>query len=144
MLTDDGNESPYMAESFAAAAEPLAMRLVLPSKAVLEAERLDTETVPQSDPAILDNAAKEAGGRVPLLGHLVWSDKDLGWVADWRLASGGKAYGWQVRGVSFDEAFRVAMRGAAQILSGNGQPESGSVRRRQASIGQTPFSVRGC
>jgi len=28
-----------------------------------------------------------------------------------------------VRGVSFDEAFRVAMRGAAQILSGNGQPE---------------------
>ncbi|TIT43144.1 MAG: DUF2066 domain-containing protein, partial [Mesorhizobium sp.] len=37
-------------------------------------------------------------------------------------ATDGKTYSWQVRGVSFDEAFRVAMRGAAQILSGNGQP----------------------
>ncbi|TIW55589.1 MAG: DUF2066 domain-containing protein, partial [Mesorhizobium sp.] len=37
-------------------------------------------------------------------------------------ADGGKTYRWQVRGVSFDEAFRVAMRGAAQVLSGNGQP----------------------
>ncbi len=35
----------------------------------------------------------------------------------------GKSYDWQVRGVSFDEAFRVAMRGAAQVLSGNGQPQ---------------------
>ena len=39
-----------------------------------------------------------------------------GWPID------GKTYRWQVRGVSFDEAFRVAMGGAAQILSGNGQP----------------------
>jgi hypothetical protein len=29
-----------------------------------------------------------------------------------------------VRGVSFDDAFRNALRGAAQVLSGNGQPDS--------------------
>ena len=27
-------------------------------------------------------------------------------------------------GVSFDDAFRNALRGAAQVLSGNGQPDS--------------------
>jgi hypothetical protein len=30
------------------------------------------------------------------------------------------------RGVNFDEAFRDAVRGAGQVLSGNGQPESQS------------------
>ncbi|RWF64141.1 MAG: DUF2066 domain-containing protein, partial [Mesorhizobium sp.] len=57
-----------------------------------------------------------------LAGSIVWNDKELGWIADWRLAEDGKTYQWQVRGVSFDEAFRVAVKGAAQILSGNGQP----------------------
>ena len=66
--------------------------------------------------------ALAARGVVPLLGRLVWSDADLGWVADWRISFKGRIYDWQVRGVSFDEAFRVAMRGAAQVLSGNGQP----------------------
>jgi hypothetical protein len=105
-----------MDESFAAAAEPLAMQMVLPTTALLEASRLDDERILQSD--AVDATAKHAGGDVPLLGRLVWSDKDLGWVADWQLA--GES--WQVRGVGFDEAFRVAMRGAARILSGNGQP----------------------
>ena len=37
--------------------------------------------------------------------------------------SPGKSYAWRVRGVSFDDAFRNALRGAAQVLSGNGQPD---------------------
>jgi hypothetical protein len=43
---------------------------------------------------------------------------------DRRLApcSIGQMYRWQIRGVSFDEAFRNAMAGAAQILSGHGLP----------------------
>ena len=77
----------------------------------------------QADPAILGRlAAKAATGGVPLPGRLVWSDADLGWVADWQITFEGHTYQWQVRGVSFDEAFRVAMRGAAQVLSGNGHP----------------------
>ena len=63
----------------------------------------------------------DANGYYPNAG---WRfDADLGWVADWRLMHEGKNYAWQVRSVSFDEAFRVAMRGAAQVLSGNGQPK---------------------
>ena len=123
VLAADGDDGPYMDQSFAAAAEPLAMHMVLPSKARMQAARLDAQTLIQPDFGILDRLAKEAAGDVPLLGRLVWSDADLGWVADWRLAWEGTDYNWQVRGVSFDEAFRVAMRGAAQVLSGNGQPQ---------------------
>ena len=122
VLTADGDDGPDMDEAFAAAAEPLAMQMVLPSKFLLDTSGLAADTLPQSSQAALDQAAKNAGGDVALLGHLAWSDKDLGWVADWLLASNGTSYSWQVHGVSFDEAFRVAMRGAAQILSGNGQP----------------------
>jgi hypothetical protein len=72
--------------------------------------------------AELDDLAKRAGVDRALAGSLTWRDPDLGWVADWQLSAGGRTWKWQVRGVGFDEAFRVAMRGAAQILSGNGQP----------------------
>lgn len=120
MLAADGVDDPHIAESFAAAAGPMAMRLVLPPKAVLDPIRFDA--LAEGDLPILGDAAKSAGGDVALAGRLAWSDADLGWVADWRIAFEGKAYEWQVRGVSFDEAFRVAMRGAAQVLSGNGQP----------------------
>ena len=53
---------------------------------------------------------------------MVWSEQALGWIADWRLRAGGESYGWQISGVNFDDAFRSAMAGAAQILSGHGQP----------------------
>jgi hypothetical protein len=121
-LTHEGSESPYMGESFEAAAAPLAMTIVLPGKAELVQSGLDFEALRNTDMAELNTLAKAAGGDLALAGSIVWSDEDLGWVADWRLAPAGETHRWQVRGVSFDEAFRVAMRGAAQILSGNGTP----------------------
>jgi hypothetical protein len=122
VLTADGEESPYMRDSFTARADPLAMRVVFPTIALLASSGLDGRNVAATDIAKLDEAARKAGAGQALAGTIVWSDKELGWIADWRLQADGKAYRWQVRGVSFDEAFRVAMKGAAQILSGNGQP----------------------
>ncbi|MER9022027.1 DUF2066 domain-containing protein [Mesorhizobium sp. M0815] len=120
VLASDGDERPYMAESFQSAAGPLAMKIVIPSKAALVKTGAIFEQVRALSPELL---ARTVGNQELLAGSLVWSDKELGWIADWRLAMAGKTYKWQVRGVNFDEAFRVAMRGAAQILSGNGQPE---------------------
>jgi hypothetical protein len=122
ILAANGDEGPFMDISFAAASELLAMRIAIPDKAGIAAANLDGQGLWKVDEARLDLLAKDAGGDVPLLGRLVWSDQDLGWVADWRIAFQGRTYDWQVRGVSFDEAFRVAMRGAAQVLSGNGRP----------------------
>lgn len=120
-LTKDGGESPYMGESFHAAAAPLAMTILLPAKTAMAG--MDVEALGDKSMAELNALAKEAGGDLALAGSIVWSDEDLAWVADWRLAPTGETHRWQVRGVSFDEAFRVAMRGAAQILSGNGAPQ---------------------
>ncbi|MER8466626.1 DUF2066 domain-containing protein [Mesorhizobium sp. M1396] len=123
VLANDGDENPYMIESFQSAADPMAMSIVVPNKATLAKAGLTFEEVGPISPELLGSVARSTGSRQVLGGSLMWSDKELGWIADWRLAMAGKTYQWQVRGVSFDEAFRVAVKGAAQILSGNGQPE---------------------
>ncbi|CAN7535120.1 DUF2066 domain-containing protein [Mesorhizobium amorphae] len=123
VLASDGDESPYMMESFQSAARPMAMSIVIPNKATLAKAGLIFEEVRAISPELLGSTAASIGSRQLLAGSIVWSDKEFGWIADWRLKAGDDIYTWQVRGVSFDEAFRVAMRGAAQVLSGNGQPD---------------------
>ncbi|MDX8438418.1 DUF2066 domain-containing protein [Mesorhizobium australafricanum] len=120
VLTPDEGRGDAMRESFINAADPLLMRVSFPRAGQLGG--LDENALAAADMARLDKLARKAGAARALAGSIVWSDKELGWIADWRLADRGKTYRWQVRGVSFDEAFRVAVRGAAQILSGHGQP----------------------
>lgn len=122
LLARDGERGRDQREALATAAEQLGLPLILPSKAALSETGLSLENVAAADAASLDAAAKMVGGDVALAGNLVWSVPDLGWVADWRLASNHKSFAWRVKGVNFDEAFRNAMRGSAQILSGNGEP----------------------
>ncbi|WP_185970185.1 DUF2066 domain-containing protein [Mesorhizobium sp. WSM4306] len=80
--------------------------------------------LPKAQDVVLADVTQTMGGDVLLAGTLAWRQEALGWVGDWRLAFKGKEYRWQVRGVSFDDAFRNAVRGTLQILSGNGQPET--------------------
>lgn len=113
VLADDGagGVPADMRSSLAAAADRAGLPLSLPGKpAAVEI-------------ASLDASAKADGGDVGMEGKMVWRDDALGWVCDWTLASGDETYRWQDKGVGFDDAFRNAMRGAAQILSGHGQPE---------------------
>jgi len=123
MLTRGGSESPYMRDSLLAAAEPLAMQVDAPDAKALEAGGIGFQTLSEARPEVLASIAAQSGGDLPLVGSLVWSQEELGWIATWHLGSNGKRYDWQVRGVSFDDAFRNAMAGALQILSGNGRPE---------------------
>lgn len=132
VLTSDGSESPYMAQSLEAATVPLALSATLPDGRILAAEKLDFAAVTRAEPARLDAlartigartiGARTIGGNVALAGVLEWSDQARGWIADWRLIAHGKIHRWRLSGVNFDEAFRNAIRGAAQILSGNGAP----------------------
>lgn len=102
-----------MRESFAQAASLMAMSIVFPTA---------KDSLAKAEGSSVLQAARKSRADLPLVGTLVWSDRDLGWVATWRLRQGDVDHHWQVKGVNFDEAFRVAMRGAAQILSGNGRP----------------------
>ncbi|NVD39392.1 DUF2066 domain-containing protein [Ensifer sp. HO-A22] len=122
VLARDGSESPYMAQSLAAATVPLALMARLPDAETLAAARLDFDHLSRLNSTELKQLAADIGAEIPLAGTLVWSDAARGWIADWRLVENGKAYRWQIKGVSFDDAFRNAMRGAARVLSGNGPP----------------------
>jgi hypothetical protein len=57
-----------------------------------------------------------------LHGTLAWGGD--GWAAAWTLAWAGQPHAWDIRGVSFDEAYRNAMAGTAAALSGHGPPKS--------------------
>lgn len=98
------------------------MPVALPKDADLKAAGLDLETLWKAEPANLADATRKLGADLPLAGNMRFSDTVHGWIVDWRFAANGRVYKWQARGVNYDEAFRSALRGAAQILSGNGQP----------------------
>lgn len=122
MLAADSSRGSAMREALAEAAERVGLRALLPSEGVLAGSALKAGAWSPADRATLDAAAKAAGGDVALAGRLTWNDAALGWVAEWQLVQRGRSHRWQLRGVSFDDAFRSAMRGAAQILSGHGSP----------------------
>ena len=123
LLAQDGERGIDQRDALAAAAAQSGMPMALPSQSALAAAGLNVGTLPEADAQKLDAAARSAGGAVALSGSLVWSDKALGWIANWRLGAEGRVYRWQIRGVSFDDAFRNALYGAAQVLSGNGAPQ---------------------
>jgi hypothetical protein len=116
-LAADGDQSPYMRESLALAAEPLALDVTLPPSGILPALG---NALPDVDR--LATLARGLGDAAPLAITLEWSDADLGWVANFRMVDEKGLHDWSASGVSFDEAFRIGLRGAAQILSGNGAP----------------------
>jgi hypothetical protein len=121
VLASDGERGRDQRDALAAAAERFGMPTALPDRAALAGAGLGYEEIVRADPSSLEASATKIGGDLALVGSLAWSEEALGWVADWRLAP-GSTYRWQIRGVSFDKAFRAAMAGAAQILSGHGQP----------------------
>ena len=124
VLSADGDQGFYMRNSFTASSDRIAIPIALPSRAAIDGAQLKSEAIGATDPATLDALAKASGGDQALVGTLVWSDEARGWIAEWRLNAAGRTYDWQISGVSFDDAFRNALRGAAQVLSGNGQPDS--------------------
>jgi hypothetical protein len=95
---------------------------VLPSAAALAKSNITGVELKTPSLTVLAPRAVELGGEVVLIGHLIWDDHDLGWATQWEMAWGGETHRWQMRGLTFDETFRRGIGGAAQILSGNGDP----------------------
>ena len=122
LLASDGEHGRDQREALSDAAERFGIPIALPDQAELVKAGLSYESLLTIDLRRLDAAARTMGGDLALGGSMLWSEAALGWIADWRLGAQGKSYRWQIRGVSFDDAFRDAMAGAAQILSGHGSP----------------------
>ena len=123
IVASDGAQSDLQRDALLAAADRRGMNIVLPSAAALAKSSLDGKkllTAPSS--TLMPLAAGQA--EFALIGRLVWDDQALGWTTNWQIDWQGRTHRWQVRGVTFDEAFRRGIGGAAQILSDNGDPGS--------------------
>ena len=123
LLTSDADEGLDQRESFMAAAWLTGMPMTLPSTAAFEEAGMTAEKLSTADPGELTRIAQASGGGIVLVGSIVWNNGMLGWKGDWQLNSDGGLHHWQIRNVNYDAAFRSAMRGAAQVLSGNGEPQ---------------------
>lgn len=94
-LTADGAPDERPREAAIAAGEKYGMRVIFPPH---------------------DGAAPAIPGAVTLAGTLVWRPEQFGWVGEWRISAHGNETHWRISGVSFDEAFRDAVRGAMRAL----------------------------
>jgi hypothetical protein len=122
MVTADTDQSALQRESLLAAAARRGMTVVLPSAAALAKAGINGAEPGNSTSSALAPVVAEQSGEVVLVGRLVWVDRELGWATQWQMDWHGRMHRWQVRGTTFDESFRRGIGGAAQILSGNGDP----------------------
>jgi hypothetical protein len=122
VLTAEGERGRTRREALAAASERVALPVAVPAPGAWEAAGLGLEQLADAGAAGLVSLAHAVGGDVALAGTMVFSDAELGWTTVWRLVRPEGEARWRVAGVSFDEAFRNGLRGAARILSGHGAP----------------------
>jgi len=122
VLTSDGERGLEQKLSLQAAAQKRGMSIVLPTASMLAAAGVRFDGLSAIGFERWGPIAKDAGGDTALIGTLFWIAAEFGWRADWRLVWQGD-HRWQIRGVTFDAAFRNAMEGSAQILSGHGEPK---------------------
>ena len=126
VVTTDGSQSDLQRDALLSAADKRGMEIVLPSAAALAKANITGPELRTPPFPALTPLGTEMGGEVVLVGRLVWDDRDLGWATQWQIDWGGRTHRWQMHGLTFDETFRRGIGGAAQILSGNGDPARSS------------------
>jgi uncharacterized protein len=122
IIADEGEPGSVQRQALITSARRYGLPIVFPTRAMLEGSGLKADDLKTPDPKALEPLLKQAGADKLFAGHMVFSDQVLGWIAKWQLPEGTSSYRWGIEGVNFDEAFRNAVRGAAQALSGNGGP----------------------
>jgi uncharacterized protein len=122
IVTTDAGQSTAPRDSLLAASAKRGLAVVLPDAAALAKSGIDAAGLVKVPPSALAARAAEMGGEVALVGRLTWDDADLEWVSEWQMERQDGTHRWRLRSRTFDEVFRRAMGGAAQILSGNGDP----------------------
>lgn len=122
IITTDERQSELQRDALRAAAVRRGMSVVLPAAADITKASINAAELTHLPASKLASVATGLGSAIPLVGKLTWDDRELGWATEWQIDWQGRSYRWQFRGVTFDEAFRRGIGGAAQVLSGNGDP----------------------
>ncbi len=124
IVTSDGAQSDLQRDALLAAAARRGMNIVLPTAAALAKANINGVELSKVPVSTLASLAAGQGGEVALVGHLVWNDQELAWATQWQIDRPDRPHRWRLRSVTFDEAFRRGIGGAAQVLSGNGEADS--------------------
>jgi uncharacterized protein len=124
IVTSDGTQSDLQRDALLAAAAKRGMTMVLPTAAALGKADINARELGKTPSSMLVSLTAGQGGEVALVGRLVWNDRELGWATQWQIDRAGRPHRWRLRGVTFDEAFRRGIGGAAQMLSDNGEAGS--------------------
>ncbi len=122
VLARDGQHGRDQRASLTQEADKRGLDVILPSEAQVAAQRFTAAGLIAAAPRHPEAAARKVGADLPLSGSLVWDEKRLGWVCQWRLSWHHRTYTWRLDGVSFDEAFRSGVGGTVSILSGHRPP----------------------
>ncbi|HEY1721003.1 MAG TPA: DUF2066 domain-containing protein [Magnetospirillaceae bacterium] len=122
VLTRDNPHALDQRASLQQEADRRGIAVAIPDTAQAEADHLTVRGLAAAGPVRPEIAAQAIGADLALSGSLVWDDKILGWICQWRFAWHNRLYRWRLRGVSFDEAFRSGIGGVALILSGHRPP----------------------
>ena len=118
VVAGDAKETELQRTALLAAAAKRGMPIVLPDAAALSDIGAHELVLADIAPAKIAEAAAGRGGEAVLIVRLVWDDQALRWNSDWQLDWQGQSKRWQLRAVTFDEAFRQGIGAAAQILAG--------------------------
>lgn len=122
-VLDSTNEAgDLQREAFADAAWNFAMPVVIPGREIVAKAGLTVENLTETALSRLQEFTDKSVTSKAIRGSLIWNRQKLGWTAHWVMEHEDTVAGWGVEGVNFDAAFRNAVGGAAQILSGNGFP----------------------
>jgi uncharacterized protein len=117
VVAGDSKQTDLEKQALLAAAFKRGMSIVLPDAATLQNLGANDAVLAKIPPAKLAATASGQGGEVVVIARLVWDEQALHWKGEWQLDWKGQPKQWQLSAVTFDEAFRQGLGGAAQILS---------------------------
>jgi uncharacterized protein len=123
ILTSDEDRGIDQRDSLTSAAWQAGLPLLLPSGENLTASTLKPANLMSASQDMIGSLKHESDAERVMLGSITWKSGMTGWQAEWQFANKNITHNWQIRDVNFDEAFRSALWGEAQILSGHGRPD---------------------
>jgi uncharacterized protein len=122
ILTSDEDHGIDQRDSLTSAAWQAGIPLLLPSGENLGKAKLEPAGLFAASQQTLEELKWNSKGDTVLMGSITWKSGMAGWHGEWSFTDANIVHRWTLKDVNFDEAFRSAMRGEAQILSGRGEP----------------------
>ena len=125
VLTSDEDQGIDQRDALVATAWQAGLPIALPMAGSFGKAGLTPDSLFPTTAESVENLRLRLGVDHLMAGSIVWKSGMQGWKAEWNFDVKGQNHHWQIQDVNFDDAFRSAMRGGTQILSGHGEPRDG-------------------